>query len=278
MGWVVIVIICIVVFLFFILNTSSSRHSEKTTPRRTTTVVPPKRSSKEVEIRRLLDSAYTTNQRLTMKYETGNPPPGDPPIKIRDIDIYGLRDEYFEAYCHYRREVRIFRISRVLWARLSSERYEIPYAYAPSSWVTEGWGEIEDSKLEPNGETLLEPTNLTMSKDAQNKYEEDKRQRVSREAGSYGSSREGTKTYARYDWQKRFEESIRTPFPDEWSPALPYLYEAYRLEEGGADQEKIQKVLKKARQADKDATAFYLGRLSIIKKVRSERQRDRKKE
>jgi hypothetical protein len=274
MGWVVIVFICIAVFLFFIINRSSSRRREKTTLHRTTAVMPPMRLSKEEEIRRLLNLAYTTNQRLTMKYETSNPLPGDPPVKIRDIDIYGLGDEYLEAYCHYRREIRIFRISRVLWARLSSERYEIPRAYTPSTWVTEGQGEIEDGSLEPIDETSSERTNLPMSKDTQNKYEGDERQRISKEAIPYGQGREGTRTYVRYDWQRHFEESILTPFPEEWSPALPYLHEAYRLEEG-ADQEKIQEVLEKARQADKDATTFYLGRLSIIKKVQSDKHQNR---
>jgi len=275
MGWVIIVFICIAVFLFFILSKSSSRHKEKTTPQRTTAVVTPKRSSKEVEIRRLLDSAYTTNQRLTMKYETSNPLPGDSPVKIRDIDIYGLGDEYFEAYCHYRREIRIFRISRVLWARLSIERYEIPRTYTPSTWVTEGQGEIADGRLEPIDETLSERTNLPMAKDAQNKYEGDERRRISKEAITYGQGGEGTRTYVRYDRRRHFEESILTPFPEEWSPALPYLHEAYRLEEEGADREKIQEVLEKARKADKDATAFYLGRLSIIRKVQSDRHKSR---
>ncbi len=117
MGWAVIVIICIAVFLFFIVNTFSRQHSKKITSRWSSAVVPPQRLSKEVEIRRLLDLAFTTKQRLTMKYKTGNPSPGDPAIKTRDIDVYGLGDEYFEAYCHNRRNVRICRISRVLWAR-----------------------------------------------------------------------------------------------------------------------------------------------------------------
>ena len=60
-----------------------------------------------------------------------------------------------------------------------------------------------------------------------------------------------------------------TPFPEEWSPALPYLHEAHRLEEEGADREKIQEVLEKARQIDRDATTFYTTRWSIIKKVQS---------
>ncbi|GAH34598.1 unnamed protein product, partial [marine sediment metagenome] len=124
-------------------------------------------------------------------------------------------------------------------------------------------------------ETSSERTNLPMSKDAHNKYEEDKLRRISKEAIPYGQGGEGTRTYVRYDWRRQFEESILTPFPEEWSPALPYLHEAYRLEEEGADQEKIQEVLEKARKADKDATAFYLGRLSIIRKVQSDRHQSR---
>ncbi len=270
MGWVVIAFICIAVFLFLILNTSSSRHSRKTTSRRTTAVVPPKRSSKEIEIRRLLDLAYTMNQRLTMKYETSNPPPGDPPIKIRDIDIYGLGNEYFEAYCHYRCEVRIFKISRVLWARLSIERYEIPRGYTPSTWVTEGWGDLDETKLESIEVAPREESRSYIPEDTEDKDERTKQKRVSRGAVSYGGSREGTKTYARYDWQKRFEESIRTPFPDEWSPALPYLYEANMLEREGADQQKIPQVLEQARRADSNATNFYLARWSIIKRMQNQ--------
>ena len=263
MGWIVIVFICIVL-LFLILNISSRRRVEKPTSHQTSAVLPTKRSSKEIEIRRLLNLAYTTKQRLTMKYETSNPPLGDPPIKVRDIDIYGLGDEYFEAYCYYRREVRIFKISRVLWARLSSETYEIPRAYTPSTWVTEGWGDVDDTDLES---IEVVPAEEPRSYILEDKDKRTKREQVFRKPVSYGGSREVTKSYARYDWQKRFEESIKTAFPDEWSPALPYLYEANRLEKEGADQQKIQEVLEQARKADSNATSFYVGRWSIIKKM-----------
>ena len=106
--------------------------------------------------------------------------------------------------------------------------------------------------------------------DTEDKDERTKRERVSKEAVSYGGGREGTRTYARYDRQKRFEESIRTPFPDEWSPALPYLYEANRLEREGANQQKIQEVLEQAHKADSNATSFYVARWSIIKKMRNQ--------
>lgn len=129
--------------------------------------------------------------------------------------------------------------------------------------------EIEDSKVEAIEEASSERTNLSVLEDFRYKHKQEGRQRASKEATTYGRSDEVTRTYARHDRQKLFEESIKTPFPDEWSPALHYLYEAYKLEEERADQEKIQKVLEKAHQLDKDATAFYLGRMLIIKKVRA---------
>lgn len=135
--------------------------------------------------------------------------------------------------------------------------------------------ETEDSRVEPIEETFPEKPKLPILKDTDDRHEQDEQQRISKEATPYGQGAESTRTHVRYDWQKRFEESILTPFPEEWSPALHYLYEAHKLEEEGADQEKVQKVLEKAHEADKDATAFYLGRMSIIKKVQSERQRDR---
>jgi hypothetical protein len=205
-----------------------------------------------------------------MQYETGNPPPGDPPIKIRDVDIYGLGDEYFEAYCHYRCEVRTFKISRVLRVHLSEETYQIPRAYVPSTWVTEGRGNLNETRPETIEVVPTEEPRSYIPEDTEAKDERTKRERVSREAVSYGGGREGTRTYARYDWQKRFEESIRTPFLDEWSPALPYLYEANRLEREGANQQKIQEVLEQARKVDSNATSFYIARWSIMKKTQNQ--------
>ncbi|GAH74796.1 unnamed protein product, partial [marine sediment metagenome] len=61
-----------------------------------------------------------------MRYETGNPEPGDPKVKTRDVEVYGLGEEYFDAYCYYRGEVRTFKISRVLTARLTDKTFQIP--------------------------------------------------------------------------------------------------------------------------------------------------------
>ena len=102
------------------------------------------RSSHTKWMRRLLSEAHLGRRHLTMRYETGNPEPGDPKVKTRDVEVYGLGEEYFDAYCHYRGEVRTFKISRVLTARLTDKTFQVPPSYAPSTWVTEGWGVVEE--------------------------------------------------------------------------------------------------------------------------------------
>jgi len=71
-----------------------------------------------------------------------------------------------------------------------------------------------------------------------------------------------------HDYQKAFEKSILSPFPEELSPALPYLREAHKLEMEGADQYRVDEMIEKARQEDSIATSYYLGRWEIIKKNR----------
>jgi predicted DNA-binding transcriptional regulator YafY len=102
------------------------------------------KASHTKRMRRLLSEAHFGRRCLTMHYETGNPGPGDPKVKTRDVEVYGLGEEYFDAYCYYRGEVRTFKISRVLTAHLTEKPFRIPPSYAPSTWVTEGWGVVED--------------------------------------------------------------------------------------------------------------------------------------
>ena len=132
--------------------------------------------------------------------------------------------------------------------------------------MTEGRGEFRDATVEKPFQVMSPDVSVSPpSKDIVIRKKQEGRQRASSETTKYGSSSETAKTYVRHDWQKLFEESIKTPFPDEWSPALPYLYEAYKLEKEGTDQQKVKELLEKARQIDSDATNFYIGRRSIIK-------------
>lgn len=83
---------------------------------------------------------------------------------------------------------------------------------------------------------------------------------------TFRPSRSQQKSYVRYDWQEIYEGSIVSLFPEEMSPALPYLYEANKLDRAGADQALVEQVLAKARELDAKATELYLARWSIVKK------------
>lgn len=122
--------------------------------------------------------------------------------------------------------------------------------------------EMEDSKVEATEKALLEHTTSFVQKG---------RQRASKEATTYGDGGEAPRTYVpRHDYQKLFEESIKSPLPEGCNPAaLHLLFDAWELEKEGGDQKKIQKLLKEAYELDKDATNIYLTRMSIIKERRN---------
>ena len=57
------------------------------------------------------------------------------PPRRRRVDIYYLREPYFEGYCHFRKEVRQFRIDRVVDIKPTWNRYAIPEDFVPSAMV-----------------------------------------------------------------------------------------------------------------------------------------------
>jgi hypothetical protein len=257
MGWIVIPVIVFTIFVIWLIR---RRKPPENTPHK----IPPlkvggKARPADDRTAELLLLAYTKRLRITMEYETGNPMPEEPARKVRDIDIYGLGNGYFDAYCHYRKAQRTFKLSRVLWIRICDQTYQIPTDYVPTGWVREGEGELAEGTLNQSIETA--PPNTPHPPT-------EKGHRSPRKASRYREGSETPKSYVHYDWERIFENSIRTPFPDELSPASPYLHEAYRLEKEGADQQKVQELLEKAREVDSNATGFYLVRWSIIKKRR----------
>ena len=89
--------------------------------------------------------------------------------------------------------------------------------------------------------------------------------RIRKPITNYPLSTEQQKSYVRYDWQKIFEDSIVSPFPED-SPALPFLVEANRLEREGANPILIKQALSEAHKLDTKAYELYIARWSIIKK------------
>lgn len=79
---------------------------------------------------------------------------------------------------------------------------------------------------------------------------------------------------SKFDTQKKFEESIRSPFTDEWNPARKYLQRAFELEINGVDPKTIQEQIDKAREIDATYTDICLGRWSIMKKRHSSSKHD----
>jgi len=95
-------------------------------------------------------------------------------------------------------------------------------AVLPPKKSSEG---IEDSKVEAIEEASPERSNLSALEDSRDKHKQEGRQRVSKEATTYRRGGEVTRTYARYDWHKRFEESILT--------ASPTLGSSYLISQAG---------------------------------------------
>jgi len=124
--------------------------------------------------------------------------------------------------------------------------------------------EIRDTRVEEIEEESPAHGSLPATEDFPDKHERDAHKNRRKEAIPYGGVGRESKRHASMDWQKYFEDSIRSPFPES-SLALPYLHEAHRLAKEGANPKEIEKTLEKAREVDPAAVAFYLGRMEIIK-------------
>lgn len=297
-AWLVIIVIIIVICVLLIRHYFGTRGGDTNTTtldkpptsravgrKPTSTKSRPRVLNKASrEIRLTLSQGHQLRRTITIQYETAEPKPGQPAINIRNVDVYALGEEYFDAFCHLRSDMRVFKISRVKWAQLTTGTYQIPVRYTPSTWVEYGWGEVQDKRLEgveavlqttsdtaPSDKWIWPRTNNHWTDQAPTPTPPSKPQPSSRKASPSKSDDGRAKSYVRHDWKKRFEDSIISPFPEELSPARPYLREAYRLQEEGAAQAEIDQVLQKAREADPQATSFYVSRQSIITKRKAKR-------
>ena len=93
----------------------------------------PERKREMGTIAKTLSEAFDKRLRVEIEYLSQNTGPGGPPQGVRKIDVYYIRDPYFEGYCHFRNDVRQFRIDRVLDIKPTWERYSIPGNFVPTS-------------------------------------------------------------------------------------------------------------------------------------------------
>lgn len=79
------------------------------------------------DIRHILERAYKERKSAEIDYVTHSPDfrKSDSAKNIRLIDIYSINQNFIEAYCHLRQATRIFKINRILKAKVSDHSYRI---------------------------------------------------------------------------------------------------------------------------------------------------------
>ncbi|MBI4059764.1 ribonuclease H-like domain-containing protein [Candidatus Giovannonibacteria bacterium] len=77
-------------------------------------------------VRQVLSEALQKKFSVEIDYVTRSSDSLAAARNARLVDIYKLDDDFFEGYCHLRKSPRIFKIERVLAARLTTLPYELP--------------------------------------------------------------------------------------------------------------------------------------------------------
>lgn len=77
-------------------------------------------------LRSVIEEALESRRRLAIEYISSEDNDGMGFRKARLIDIYAIRNNEIEAYCHLRRDLRRFRIQRIVKAELTDDSYIIP--------------------------------------------------------------------------------------------------------------------------------------------------------
>ena len=93
----------------------------------------PQRKRDQAVISKLLHEAFDKRMQVEIEYLSTSVQSGASPQRVRKVDVYHIREPYFEGYCHFRKDVRQFRLDRVLDARPTWQRYAIPSDYIPTA-------------------------------------------------------------------------------------------------------------------------------------------------
>lgn len=81
---------------------------------------------------KVLHEALAKRLQVEIEYLSQSVAAGDSPHRVRAVDVYHIREPYFEGFCHVRQDVRQFRIDRVLNIKPTWQRYTIPQDFVPS--------------------------------------------------------------------------------------------------------------------------------------------------
>ena len=93
----------------------------------------PERKRELSAIAKMLTEAFEKRLQVELEYFSQSVASGESPQRVRRVDVYHIREPYFEGYCHFRKEVRQFRIDRILDIKPTWQRYTLPADYVPSA-------------------------------------------------------------------------------------------------------------------------------------------------
>ena len=93
----------------------------------------PERKRELGAITKMLSEAHEKRLQVEIEYLSQTVASGESPRRLRAVDIYAISEPYFEGYCYFRKEVRKFRIDRVLDIKPTWQRYAIPADFVPTA-------------------------------------------------------------------------------------------------------------------------------------------------
>jgi DEAD/DEAH box helicase domain-containing protein len=95
----------------------------------------PERKRELTAITKMLMEAFEKRLQVEIDYLSQSLASGESARRVRRVDVYAVREPYFEGYCHVRKDVRQFRIDRILDIKPTWERYTVPQDFVPTAAV-----------------------------------------------------------------------------------------------------------------------------------------------
>ena len=93
----------------------------------------PERKRELSSIAKMLSEAFDKRLRVEIEYLSQSVSSGDSERRTRQVDVYAIREPYFEGYCHFRKDIRQFRIDRIVDIKPTWARYSIPPDFVPTA-------------------------------------------------------------------------------------------------------------------------------------------------
>jgi DEAD/DEAH box helicase domain-containing protein len=93
----------------------------------------PERKRELGAIAKMLSEAFEKRLQVEIEYLSQSAAGGESPRRVRRVDVYHIAEPYFEGYCHFRQDVRKFRIDRILDIKPTWQRYTIPPGFVPTA-------------------------------------------------------------------------------------------------------------------------------------------------